>query len=249
MPKLRHRWAPARTGTAGRFTPASAARSGNTPARAAADAARQIRHLAATDPGAAADAAWAAAGTLHVAASALGSRVLRQAADACDRASRAPYGHIPRPSQAGNSLRRAAQLLSVAAAITGDPAYAQIVLIARLAALAEAVAGLRQAQRHAAQSAAARRAAEHLHAARCTYSAQSRHRSRAQSPGERLSRDFPIPLHEALAASARGPIPASRPSRSPAPPRQRGPPGSSRYDTEMWVRQKGLPAARGFLGH
>jgi hypothetical protein len=38
----------------------------------------------------AADAAWAAADTLHVAASALGSRVLRQPADAHDRASRPP---------------------------------------------------------------------------------------------------------------------------------------------------------------
>ena len=34
-----------------------------------------------TDPAAAADAAWAAADTLHAAAAALGSRVLRQAAD------------------------------------------------------------------------------------------------------------------------------------------------------------------------
>ena len=223
LPKLRHRWAPASTGTTERFTPAERNAIWEHAARITADAARQIRHLAGTDPAAAADAAWAAADTLHVAASALGSRVLRQAADAYDRAARAPYGRIPRPSHAGNSLRRAARLLSVAASVSGDPTYAQLVLIARLAALAEAVADLRQAQRHAAQSAAARRAAEHLHAARCTYSTQFRHRAKAQSPGERLSRDFPIPLHEALAASSREPIPASRPSHSAAPPRQRGP--------------------------
>ncbi len=223
LPKLRHRWTPARTGTAEWFTPAERNAIWEHAARTAADAARQIRRLTATDPAGAADAAWAAADTLHVAASALGSRVLSQAADAYDRAARVPYGRIPRPSQAGNSLRRAARLLSVVSSVNGDPAYAQMVLIARLAALAEAVADLRQAQRHAAQTAAARRAAGHLHAARCTYSTQSRHRAKTQTPGERLSRDFPIPLHEALAASAREPIPASRPSHSPAPPRQRGP--------------------------
>jgi len=38
-----------------------------------------------------------AAGTLHAAAAALGSRILRQAADAYDRATRAPYGRVPAP--------------------------------------------------------------------------------------------------------------------------------------------------------
>src|ERR1019366_6918683 len=58
----------------------------------------QIRSLtAAGDRAAAADAAWAAGDTLHVAAAALGSRVIRQAATAYDRAARAPYGRIPRP--------------------------------------------------------------------------------------------------------------------------------------------------------
>ena len=223
LPKLRHRWEPVRTGPTERFTPGERNAIWEHAARTAADAARQIRHLAATDPAAAADAAWAAADTLHVAASVLGRRVLSLAADAYDRAARAPYGRIPRPSQAGNNLRRAARLLSIAASISDDPTYAQIVLIARLAALAEAVADLRRAQRHAAQAAAARRAAERLHAARCTYRTQSRHRAKAQAPGERLSRDFPIPLHEALAASAREPLPANRPSHCPAPPRQRGP--------------------------
>ena len=47
-----------------------------------------------------ADAAWAAADTLHAAAAALGSRVLRQAADSYDRAARAPYGRQG-PGRAG----------------------------------------------------------------------------------------------------------------------------------------------------
>jgi hypothetical protein len=76
------------------------------------------------------------------------------------------YGRIPRPSQTGNCLRRAARPLFIAASASGDPAYAQIVLITRLTTLAEAIADLRQAQRHAAQAAAVRRTAERLHAAR-----------------------------------------------------------------------------------
>ena len=68
--------------------------------------------LAGDDPGAAADAAWATSDTLHAAAAALGSRILRQAADAYDRAARAPYGRTPAPTPAGDGLRRAARLLS-----------------------------------------------------------------------------------------------------------------------------------------
>ena len=104
-----------------------------------------------------------AADTLHAAAAALGSRVLRQAADAYDRAARAPYGRIPAPTPAGDSLRRAARLLSAYAYITSDPSFRPLVLIVRLAALAEAVACLRQTQQHAAQAASALRAAEQLH--------------------------------------------------------------------------------------
>jgi hypothetical protein len=131
----------------------------------AADAAAQIRALAWTDPAAAADAAWATSDTLHVAAATLGRRILRQAADAYDRAARSPYGCIPPPTPAGNRLRQAARLLSAFAYLTGDRSLTPIVLITKLAALAEAVAELRESQRHAAQAAAARAAAERLYAA------------------------------------------------------------------------------------
>ena len=114
-------------------------------------------HLAWTNPAAAADAAWATSDTLHVAAAMLGSRILRQAADAYDRAARTPYGRIPPPTPAGNQLRQAARLLSAFAYLTGDRSMAPIVLITRLAALAEAVAELRESQQHAAQAAAAAR--------------------------------------------------------------------------------------------
>jgi hypothetical protein len=49
--------------------------------------------------------------------------------------------------------------------VSGDPVLAQITLVTRLAALAEDIASLREAQRHAAQAAAARQAAERLQAA------------------------------------------------------------------------------------
>ena len=87
----------------------------------AADATAQIRNLARTDPAAAADAAWATSDALHVAAAMLGSRILRQAADAYDRAARSPYGHIPPPSPVGNQLRQTARLLSAFAYFTQGP--------------------------------------------------------------------------------------------------------------------------------
>ena len=143
-PKLRQRWTPHRvTPGAARLTAEERNAAWDHATRAAADAAAQIRTLAWTDPAAAADAAWATSGTLHVAAAMLGSRILRQAADAYDRAARSPYGRIPPPSPAGNQLRQAARLLSAFACLTGDRSMAPIVLITRLAALAEAVAELR----------------------------------------------------------------------------------------------------------
>ena len=96
-PKLRQRWAGPGAAPGDPFTAAERNAIWEHAARAAEDAAAQIRLLAGTDPAAAADAAWAASDTLHVAAAALGSRILRQAADAYDRAARAPYARIPVP--------------------------------------------------------------------------------------------------------------------------------------------------------
>ena len=122
-PKLRQRWTPDRV-TPGRpdlnLTAAERNAIWEHATRIAADATAQIRTLAWTDPAAATDAAWATSDTVHVAAAMLGSRILRQAADAYDRAARAPYAHIPPPSQAGNQLRQAARLLSAFAYLTGD---------------------------------------------------------------------------------------------------------------------------------
>jgi hypothetical protein len=131
-------------------------------ARTAIDATERIRFYAATSPEAAADAAYAAFDALHVAAAALGSRTLREAADAYGRAARPPHGRIPAPTPAGNQIRHAARLISAYAYISGDRTLAPVVLILRLAALAEAVAQLRETQQRAAQADAALRSARHL---------------------------------------------------------------------------------------
>ena len=135
-------------------------------ARTAADATARIRFCTATgNPAAAADAASAASDALHVAAAALGSRALRQAADSLDRAARQPYGRVPVPTPAGNQLRHAARLIAAYAYLTGDRTLTPVVLLVRLAALAEAIAELRESQQRAAQAAAALRAARHIRAA------------------------------------------------------------------------------------
>jgi hypothetical protein len=133
----------------------------------AARAARTIRSCAFTDPAAAADAAWAVADALHVAADILDSRTLRQAADSYARAARCGYGRIPRPTPAGNRLRATARLLTLAATAGEQDQAAVMMLVAKLAELAMAVTELRAIQRHAAQASAARAAAERLDTATC----------------------------------------------------------------------------------
>jgi hypothetical protein len=234
-PKLGQRWTPPRAAP-GRH-PNLTAEERNAvwehATRVAADAAAQIRNLAWTDPAAAADAAWATSDTLHVAAAMLGSRILRQAADAYDRAARSPYGRIPPPTPAGNRLRQAARLLSAFAYLTGDRSLTPIVLITKLAALAEAVAELREAQQHAAQAAAAqaaaaRAAAERLYAAeRPAPPAQPRPTPRASTAAQLAALSFPQPARPAPQPIAPGqPAPdqgGPPPARRPSPPRPRGP--------------------------
>ncbi len=227
-PKLRQRWTPTRTAP-GRPHLNHTAEERNAiwdhATRAAADATAQIRNLTWTD---AADAAWATSDTLHVAAAMLGSRILRQAADAYDRAARPPYGRIPPPSLAGNHLRQAARLLSAFACLTGDRSMAPIVLITRLAALAEAVAELRESQHQAAQAAAAHAAAEQLYAAaRPAPPAQPRPAQRASTAAQLAGQSFPQSVRPATPPATPGqpgPDPGKPPpARRPPPPRPRGP--------------------------
>ena len=215
-PKLRQRWTASRaTLGPGGLTVAERNAVWDHASRVAAGAAAQIRHLAWTDPAAAADAAWATSDALHVAAAVLGSRILRQAADAYDRAARPPYGRIPPPSPAGNKLRQAARFLSAFAYLTGDRTLAPIVLITRLAALAEAVAELRESQRHAAQADAARAAAERLYAA-------ARPAPHVSTVAQLAALSFPQPLKQGRQPTTPG-QPGPEHGGPPAQPRPRGP--------------------------
>ena len=95
-------------------------------------------------------------------------------------------------------------------------------LLTRLASLAEAVAGLRQAQQHAAQAAGALRAAERLHAAVGTRAGPGRSKPpQVLSPASLAGASFPAPLQpvpaDPIAATRRRPAP-----RAPAPPRRHG---------------------------
>jgi hypothetical protein len=203
--------------------------------RITTDATAQLRNLAWTNPAAAADAAWATSDALHVAAALLGSHILRQAADAYDRAARSPYGRIPPPSPVGNQLRQAARLLSAFAYLTGDRSMAPLVLIVKLAALAEAVAELRESQQHAAQAAAALRAAERLYAAARpapaaqprTAASQPQPAPQPRSAAQLAALSFPKPVRPrrqppAPGQPGSGPANPPPPSRRP-PPRPRGP--------------------------
>ena len=227
LPKLRHRWTPAAPPGPPAYSPRpNATPSTSTPPGPPATPRSRSATSPATDPGAAADAAWAAADTLHAAASALGNPELSRAADTYDRAARCAYGRLPRPTPAGTRLRTAARILTAAAIATGDPLIAQLRLILKLAALAEAVIDLRTAQRHAAQAGAARTAAERIYAARRSYTAPPARTAKARVPGDHASRDFPILIDEVLAdlspdMAAPEPAPTNRPSR--VPPRQHGP--------------------------
>jgi len=230
LPKLRQRWTPDRA-TPGSLYPDLTAEERSAlwehATKIAADATTQIRNLARTDPAAAADAAWATSDALHVAAAMLGSRILWQAADAYDPAARSPHGRIPPPSPVGNQLRQAARLLSAFAYITQDRSMAPLVLIAKLAALAEAVAELRDSQQHAAQAVAALRAAERLHAAGRPAAAPPRPAPGASNAAQLAGLSFPAPARPVPRPPAPGqPGPVqddSRPPHRPSPPRPRGP--------------------------
>ena len=235
LPRLRRGWdsprnAPERSG-AFRFTAAEQNVIFEHAARQAGAAAEHIRRAAHGDPAAAADAAWAAADILHVAAKALRSADLRRAAASYDRAARARYGRIPYATSAGRQLRAAARLIAMTGQLTGDSTLIAMVLAANLAALAVAVAELRRAQQHAAQAAAARAAAMQLYAVSSPVRAgrrQQQDRRRSTLTAASVARgDFPVLLQPARpappghAADRRRPAPGAVPSRrsGPGPPK------------------------------
>ncbi|HTT51846.1 MAG TPA: hypothetical protein VMH35_10650 [Streptosporangiaceae bacterium] len=229
MPGLRHLWEQEDTG-AGSFRLSGPERDAfySHAAQQAATAAEQIRRSAASDPPAAADAAWAAASTFHATARAIGNPAPRDVADAYDRASRMAHGKIPQRTAEGDGLRAAARLLAMAGS-PGDgstPGAAQLTL--GLVRLAKAVGELRQAEQHAAQAAAARQAAERLHAslsqARSGVPAPVGTQQPQQSRTARRARDiagldFPAPLRPGQHMPDDSLI-QSRPQSSPGPTRR-----------------------------
>jgi hypothetical protein len=240
LPRLRDRWnrgirGPAERSGTPRFTAPERDEIYRHTARQTRAATEHIRRCAITDPASAADAAWAAADTLHVAAQALRNPHLRCAADSYDRAARTPYGRVPARSRDGEQLRRTARMIALAGNLTGDNTLLAIALMAQLVALAAAVAELRQAQQHAAQAAAARDAAAHLQAAVAQARsqvprfghAQARRSTRGRSAAENARQDFPTGLSptQATAGPAR-PGPSQPYHVSPQRP---GPRRAARY--------------------
>ncbi|MEV5570836.1 hypothetical protein AB0L06_12350 [Spirillospora sp. NPDC052269] len=124
-------------------------------ARAAEFATTEIRRYMVVDPHRSRDACWAAADILRSAALATGNRHLDEAADAYDRAARAPYGRVPRATPAGMRLRGIARVL--AATRAGDGFLVQFV--AALVTLIEEIADLHLWHRRQPQADAARSAA------------------------------------------------------------------------------------------
>jgi len=237
LPRLRHLWDQPRSAGAERcgafhFTASEQNAIYEHAGRQAAAATEQIRRVGDDLPGAT-DTAWAAADTLHVMAQVLGSPELRCAADAYDRAARAPHGRIPHRTRDGDQLRAAARLVALLGNSSGDGTLALVTLIAKFVALTAAIAEFRQVQQHATQAAAARAAAEHLHAAATKArsaaarpgSSRTTRRPRTGAAAESVRRDFPARLIPTM----RSPVPHSRSDPRPGsrhlplPPRRAGP--------------------------
>jgi hypothetical protein len=226
-PKLAARWHPARQVTQVNLTDAERARLFDHAAKAADNATAHIRAFAATRPWAAADAAQAAADTLHVAAALLGNRPLREAADSYERAARQTYGRTPTPTRAGNELRRAARIMAAYAHASGDHTNDWAILILRIAALAEAVAELRDAQQRAAQARAALTAAQQLYTVRFAPPPRPPGPPRARNAASLAAQSFtgpPVPSRSSPSVPGRHSADqTAQPARRPTQPRPRGP--------------------------
>ncbi|MFA1551789.1 relaxase/mobilization nuclease domain-containing protein [Actinomadura chokoriensis] len=226
LPRLRRRWdgaARAEVLPDGDLTHEERQAFYDDAARAAAYATSQIRRHLATDPYAAEDACWAASDALHAAGKATGNHHLRRAADAYERAARAPYGRIPRPTSAGNALRTAAWLLSQAGG-QDRTTVSVLLLVSRLLTLLETIEQIRLLQQRQEQADAARRAHRHLEQART-----------AAGPQPGSQRDVhPVPSQVRLAMAAfptpwapgPGVVPGATPPRHegrPPEPRRHAP--------------------------
>ncbi|CNF72071.1 Uncharacterised protein [Mycobacterium tuberculosis] len=191
-------------------------------ARAAAYATAQIRSRLAINPYAVQDACWAASDALHTAAQATGNQHLRRAADNYDRAARAPYGRIPRPTLAGHALRTAARLLALTGSAQNRATVSALLLVTSLIALLETIAELRRLQNRQAQADAARKAAAQVREAKLTdpvNTPQPTAEAAMLSQARLAMAAFPNPWAPLPAAHSRPASPC--PSAPPRPSRQR----------------------------
>jgi len=196
---------------------------------AAAVAEARQAYLLTRDPRVRADLARATADTLHLAARALGDQRLEQAADLFGRAAREPYRCTPAPTRYGYALRRAARVhaLDAARRRRPDPLVAVLHLLAALIDLVQTIAEMLQAQHCAAQSAAARNAADRLTAVRAALGQprpSASARPRPKSAAALAAGDFPA----GAAVTRRRTRGDSQPVAQPIRPAQRQGPGTER---------------------
>jgi hypothetical protein len=181
--------------------------------QAAQAAAAHITGAARSDPTAAADAAWAAGDVLAAAGRVVEGRrggPLTAAAGQYERAARELFGATPTPTPTGRGLRRAGRLLSALKVAKPSETAQLCCLLAQLVALTDTVARLRHSQQRAAQAAAARGAAEQLHAAAARYP-----RPAATPTRQANRRQTPTLLPAAIAGSPRAfPAPPARGRRA-----------------------------------
>jgi hypothetical protein len=187
MPRLRHRWDT--QPPAGRLPVALSPEERHAVwadvIRLTREGADELHRLAPADPAAASDVAWATADALRASARAIGGapgRKIRRSADDFDRAARATYRTVPRPTTAGNGLRTASRLLGSLRS-AGGPARIDI-LLENLIALIEETARLRDMQARVHQAIAARSAAERLTALRNDPALRPEHPARRVERGQ-----------------------------------------------------------------
>jgi len=192
---------------------------------AAARAADHIAASALTDPAVAADAAWAASDFLAAAGRVVEGRrggPLTEAAGLYDGAARGLFGKTPAPTTAGRGLRDAGRLLLMAQVAKPSELKQLLALLAQLAALADAVARLRDTQQRAVQASAARRAAEQLRAATGHYGVRIGRAAAVASPVQgRRQTAGASPVTAPVTASVT--TPAASPMAQPAAAPSRGP--------------------------
>lgn len=176
--------------------------------------ARRATHTIRSDPASGADAAWAAADTLHATAALVGSPHLHKAAALYARAARPRYGRLPARTPIGDQLRATARL--IAATGTGHQATATAALLVALARLLATIADLHAEQHRTAQHHATHRAIRHLDVA--AGASADRDRLPPPEPSQVAGLDHPSDRAEGQVAMGWSGRPAGQ---APTPQRRR----------------------------